>query len=323
MGYLIGSDEAGYGPNLGPLVISASVWQVPDDLRGEDLFDRLGHVIAGSLKQAEKLPPPCMVVADSKILYNSGCGLRHLERGLWAAWALLGYRPRTWREAWRVLAAQATDEFSISPWFNSYDAPVPVDVMANDWPMHGPRLRDALLSAGVQLIALESRAVFPREFNRLLERYRSKGSLLSHLTLELINSVMRPLPDGPISVMCDKHGGRNCYGPLLMEHFPDLMIEIHGESRQQSVYRFGPNERQIEFCFRANAEHCLPAALASMASKYLRELAMQPFNEFWCSRVPGLAPTAGYPQDARRFKTAITAIQRELGIEDNTIWRVK
>jgi hypothetical protein len=323
MGYLIGTDEAGYGPNLGPLVISASVWQAPDGLCGEDLFGRLGHVIAGSLKQAEKLTPPCMVVADSKILYNSGGDLRHLERGLWAAWALLGLQPRTWREAWHALAARAADEFSISPWFNRYDAPVPIDVMANDWPMHGPRLRGALLSAGVQLVALESRAVFPREFNRLLEYYRSKGSLLSHLTLELIERVMRPLPDGPISVVCDKHGGRNRYGSLLSEHFPDYLIEVHGESRQQSVYRFGMNERRIEFCFRTNAESCLPAALASMASKYLRELAMQPFNEYWCSRVPGLAPTAGYPQDARRFKTAIAPTQRELGIDDNTIWRVK
>ena len=28
MPYLIGMDEAGYGPNLGPLVVSASVWQM-------------------------------------------------------------------------------------------------------------------------------------------------------------------------------------------------------------------------------------------------------------------------------------------------------
>ena len=34
MTYLIGTDEAGYGPNLGPLVISATVWQVPDGVRG-------------------------------------------------------------------------------------------------------------------------------------------------------------------------------------------------------------------------------------------------------------------------------------------------
>ena len=46
MGYLIGTDEAGYGPNLGPLVISATVWEAPDGVGGEDLFGRLGHVIA-------------------------------------------------------------------------------------------------------------------------------------------------------------------------------------------------------------------------------------------------------------------------------------
>jgi ribonuclease HII len=46
MGYLLGTDEAGYGPNLGPLVISATVWETPDEINGESLFDRLKHVIA-------------------------------------------------------------------------------------------------------------------------------------------------------------------------------------------------------------------------------------------------------------------------------------
>ena len=36
MPFLLGTDEAGYGPNLGPLVISASVWEVPDG--GDDLY---------------------------------------------------------------------------------------------------------------------------------------------------------------------------------------------------------------------------------------------------------------------------------------------
>ena len=35
-----------------------------------------------------------------------------------------------------------------------------------------------------------------------------------------------------------------------------------------------------------------------MASKYLRELAMRPFNEFWSRHVPELKPTAGYPLNA-------------------------
>ena len=41
MRYLIGTDEAGYGPNLGPLVISVSVWQTTDDSPGDNLYERL------------------------------------------------------------------------------------------------------------------------------------------------------------------------------------------------------------------------------------------------------------------------------------------
>jgi hypothetical protein len=264
-----------------------------------------------------------VVIADSKILYHSGGDLRHLERGLWAAWAMLGHQPRSWRGVWNTLTDQTADEFRVGPWFDEYDAEAPGDNAALHWPEHAPHLIESLSAEGVQFIALRSRAVFPQEFNQLLDFYGSKGALLSHLTLELIAQIMQSFDAGPIAVVCDKHGGRNCYAPLLAEHLPDAMIEIHGEGRQQSVYRFGPTERRTEFCFRTNAERCLPAALASMASKYLRELAMQAFNKFWLSQVPGIAPTAGYPQDARRFIAAIKPIQRELGIDDNTIWRVK
>lgn len=323
MVYLIGTDEAGYGPNLGPLVISASVWQVPDGVGNEDLFDRLRHVIAGSIAEAEKHDPPRVVFADSKILYHSGGDLRRLERGLWAACALLEKIPRSWREVWNTLASGPIDELCVRPWFKMYDAPLPGDGIMRENFINTTQLRDSLSAEGVRLLALSSRAVFPQEFNQLLDLYGSKGALLSHLTLELIEQAMRPLGEEPISVVCDKHGGRNRYGELLNGHFPDWIIEVHGEARQQSDYCFGPALRRLEFCFRTNAESCLSAALASMASKYLRELAMRAFNEFWCSRVQGLAPTAGYPQDAPRFKTAITPAQRELEIDDDAIWRVK
>ncbi len=60
-----------------------------------------------------------------------------------------------------------------------------------------------------------------------------------------------------------------------------------------------------------------------MTSKYLRELAMRAFNDFWCSRVPNLTATAGYPVDAKRFKAAIAAAQTELGIDDQLLWRIR
>lgn len=319
MAYLIGTDEAGYGPNLGPLVISASVWHVPDGVGADDLFEKLGHIISQSIEEAQKFDPPRVVFADSKALYHSGGSLKHLERGLWAAWSMLGHNPGSWLDVWHKLACLSCEDLYGSPWFKDYDSLLPISgIITND-----SELGDAMSAEGTKLLALRSRVVFPLEFNQLLEKYESKGALLSNLTLKLITQVMEPLEGGPISVVCDKHGGRNCYAPLLADHFSDSFIEIHGESRQQSVYRLGPKQRRIDFCFRTKAESVMPAALASMASKYLRELAMQAFNNFWCSRIPGLAPTAGYPLDARRFISAIAKVQRDLGIDDEMIWRVK
>ena len=60
-----------------------------------------------------------------------------------------------------------------------------------------------------------------------------------------------------------------------------------------------------------------------MTAKYLRELAMRAFNEFWCGHLPELRPTAGYTQDARRFKQDIAEMQTALGIGDEVLWRTK
>ena len=47
--------------------------------------------------------------------------------------------------------------------------------------------------------------------------------------------------------------------------------------------------------------HHLPIALASIMSKYIRELFMLFFNRYWANQVTDLRPTAGYYQDGKRF----------------------
>ena len=323
MGYLVGTDEAGYGPNLGPMVISATVWEVPDDVGCENLFERLRHVIAPRLDGVCARGGPCVAMADSKKLYSPGKGLRHLERGLWAALSLLDHRPDTWRDVWHALAPDALAPMPQIPWYADYDEPAPLECKAKEIEPPARMLRKGLATAGVRLTAMQSRVVFEEEFNGLLDWHGSKGAALSHLTLALAAGMIEGLPPSPISIVCDKHGGRNFYGSLLSAYFPEWLIEVRGEGRQQSVYRFGPPARRVEVCFRVKAEACLPAALASMASKYLRELAMRAFNRYWSSRVPGLQPTAGYPQDAKRFLADIAQAQTTLGIADRVLWRVK
>ena len=173
----------------------------------------------------------------------------------------------------------------------------------------------------VELVDIRSKAVFPAHFNRLIDTLDNKSTALSQVTLGLIRELIEPLPAEPIHVTCDKHGGRNRYGRLLQETFPDDLVEIHGEGRARSLYRWGTAPRRVEICFRTGGEAFLPAALASMASKYLRELAMGALNDFWRRLVVGLKPTAGYPVDAKRFKAEIRTVQEERGIEDRLLWR--
>jgi hypothetical protein len=177
----------------------------------------------------------------------------------------------------------------------------------------------------VGLVALRARLVYPAEFNALVDRWGSKGAALSHVTMELVRMVVDQVraADAPrtISIFFDKHGGRSRYAALVQHHFAESWIEPISENRNRSRYRWVHEETPIEAVFRVGCEELLPTALASMAAKYHRELAMRAFNAFWTSRVPGLRPTAGYPVDSGRFRADIAAAQAELGIADHVLWR--
>jgi hypothetical protein len=147
--------------------------------------------------------------------------------------------------------------------------------------------------------------------------------MLSRITLELIRDSLDGLPLEPVEVICDKHGGRNRYAGLIADCFDVGLISTQCESREKSIYRATETGRPVDFVFSARAECYMPVALASMTSKYLRELAMMAFNRFWCGQVEGLLPTAGYPSDAHRFKTQIASMQAHLGIDDAVLWRAK
>ncbi|HUY90231.1 MAG TPA: hypothetical protein VMV10_15950 [Pirellulales bacterium] len=337
MGYLVGTDEAGYGPNLGPLVVSATVWQAPGDPCEADLYKLLRNAVSAtppkspaakskrvSVASGAATVAPVMknvVWADSKTLYQSGAGLGALETGLLAALGLCSARPATWHDAWQALDPLAAGLLDRLPWHLNFTCGLPVHADETAIDALAARLPTAMEQAGVRLLAVRSRAVFPEEWNELLDEHGNKCTVLSVLTLKLLAEKLAELNDEPVAVICDKHGGRNSYQALLQQHVADYLVEVYAEGPERSTYQWGPSERrtQVEFCTKA--ERYLPTALASMASKYLRELAMLAFNDFWARNVPDLKPTAGYPLDARRFKVDIAAVQAGLAIDDRVLWR--
>lgn len=316
----IGTDEAGYGPNLGPLVIAATVWSFDNESHEKsstpDFYQYLDHCITRSPEQGERL-----AMADSKQLYTPGKGLAGLEPGLLSALRVANLNAASWSELWQAVSPTSDAERAELPWHTGFDLALPL-ALPHDRIIRGAeRLQAGLQTASVRLLGIEAVALFPGHFNRRVAATGSKGAVLSEETLHLIHRQLLRHRAGPAGIQCDKHGGRNRYAALLQQTFPDEWIEVLEEGRQQSRYAWGEADQRTEIRFTVHGEDFLPAALASMTAKYLRELAMLPFNQFWQKHLPGLKPTAGYPVDARRFQNEIADKQRELGIPAELLWR--
>jgi hypothetical protein len=58
-----------------------------------------------------------------------------------------------------------------------------------------------------------------------------------------------------------------------------------------------------------------------MFSKYLRELHMRAFNEYWCGQHEGLRPTAGYHTDAERWLEDAAPALKRLAIDRRMLVR--
>ena len=372
MGILIGMDEAGYGPHLGPLVVAATAWHVDDSHWNADISPikkstrkRTARATAGSNSAVAVAKPRSasssaavaanpkshpvdlyrvlrnivakrgsdrrIPIADSKVLYSPGLGLRQLERGLHAVLRTMQQTLSCWSEIVHYCGADPDGRHSRVCWPDGSNCKLPIDAADDELGRLEARMTKACDSARVRPLLIRARLVFPEQFNDVVAHYGTKGAALSHFTIgllrEVVDAVIRqppvPSPQPPIHTVCDKHGGRNFYTAILQHHFSEHWIAPVYESHAESHYEWGEPESRMRVVFQVNGERFLPTALASMTAKYLRELAMRAFNEFWRTHLPELKPTAGYYRDAWRFKKEIADKQRELKIDDHLIWRAR
>jgi ribonuclease HII len=314
MAWIIGTDEAGYGPNLGPLVIAATLWHCDTwttiDLANE--LDPLKSADNGGLK-----------IADSKQVYSSATGFAELEKTVYAFLARADLRPDRWLEMLHAFWSESIDELGALPWYHDLDYELPLELDPEVRAQAETRLDQFFGQANVDFRGVDVRAIEPDAFNSGCIRSGNKASLLTESTLELVRSHLRACEPQPTLVLCDKHGGRNKYLPALQTCFPDSLVRVVKESAEISCYRTGVAEAEIEFRFMVKGERFFPVALSSMIAKYLRELSMKGVNQFWTGQVPMLKPTAGYPVDAKRFRQEIAARATELSIEPRLYWREK
>lgn len=318
MPVIIGTDEAGYGPNLGPLVITATAWEVPDGLEPEAMWAALNEVVTDSPSRGDKR----LHVSDSKKVYSSGKSIASLERGVLSFTKLAGYDASTVAElGTAVRGDEFVDDYNAVLGGIVTEQNLPTTVKPDDLATSVSRVAEVLQSANIRLLGINSCIMFAPEFNQRVLEVDSKGIVLSAETLKLVRAAVDANGGESITgwVVCDKHGGRNRYDDVISTAFDDRFVFRLEESGPQSRYRVG----ELEFCFRTKAEAIMPVALASMVAKYVREVVMMQFNKFWQHHLPGLKATKGYPQDAARFWKDIKTKCAELGIEKSDIWRCR
>ena len=319
MPFLIGTDEAGYGPNLGPLVVTGTLWSVPSiDV---DLYDLLSDVV-DSARSADRI-----TVCDSKAIYKSSGTIHALERSVLS---LIESQAGGWRDLVSSLGC-GRDQNETEPWLVGAEFQLPMLADLVDVAKLKRLFLDCCESVGVKLLKVQTTTLFPKQFNKAIEEQGNKANVLSSTTLNIVsellksvtaNSAANQIPE-TIRIVCDKHGGRSKYVGVMQHCLTEHPIQIDQESRSTSRYSWSTEEANVGIEFNAGGESALPVALSSMVSKYVREIYMKLWNRFWLTHLPNIKPTKGYPQDAKRFFSEIQSCCQKLQIERETVWRTR
>lgn len=319
MPWIIGIDEAGYGPNLGPLVMTSVAFQVPETLVGKNLWKPLAKCVRREPGKDDRR----IWIDDSKRVYSSTRGLHELEFGVLAIHGCSRQVQQfVLRELVRHLCPECEADLDAEAWFLGHSE-LPIEADLAEVVEASQRFADGCQSKEILLGHIQSIVICAGRFNQLLSRWQSKGAILGEgLARLLLANLERCRGSDGIHFFIDKHGGRNNYAAMIQDAVPAGMVMTREEGLERSRYDILGLECPVTVTVepRADGSH-MGVALASMVSKYLRETLMIEFNAFWQQHVPGLEPTAGYPGDATRFFTSIEPICAKLGIPESAVWR--
>lgn len=330
-----GIDEAGYGPFFGPLVVGRTV---------------LG--VAGLEPDVEGLCPPAVwrllskavcrgvsgrrgkiAVNDSKKLHTQAGGIKHLELGVLAFCGMMGYQATT-VDAWlRWLGDGGHGDLTGLPWYApSEDHPwgvLPCATTAGEVAVARSMLGTAAAAAGVSVADVGASILFEDRFNRMVAATRSKAAASFTLVAGHLQAIWERFGVRRPVVVVDRQSGRMRYRELLAMSFPGARMVVLEENESVSAYRLeqcagredrGERSMVVRFEVAADGGH-FPVALASMVSKYTRELLMKRFQAWFARRVPQVKPTAGYGVDGKRFWRQIEPVLPGLSIDAGRLLR--
>ena len=311
-GCLLGVDEAGYGPKLGPLVVAAYGVSLPG--ADEESLTRAAASVDAVLRDAG--------VTDSKQVYRGADTFDRLER---IALGLLETAqsfdlPASLGRIWHKVVCGPPPGRCERAFGNWDRLQLPVTASAAEIRTWCQGVRRGLDACGVEACLVVARVVFPAEFNEIVKSAGSKNVALSRWTAELLRALSVD-HRGAAKVVLDRQGGRKNYAQLLWA-CSDTWREVVCLPGERWLARGPAGTLEVQPKTKADRTCALTSA-ASIVAKYLRELFMLLWNDFWRERVPGLRPTAGYPQDAARFWREIEPLVGQLRLQPAWLLRTR
>jgi ribonuclease HII len=300
--FLVGADENGLGPVLGPLVATAVVLEV--ESYSASKYRAVGKKLG---------------IDDSKA--NSGFGkMAHAEGITLAALERLhGQRPEhidqlltfvTWRHG-----AETPPPCPRESWPQCWSTSVELPAFGGTID-DGHRVLDRLEKAAIRICDIRSAVVcaslINSEVKRLGSRLRLDLSLFERLLLET-----RAVLPSDVEAFCGKVGGIDYY-PNYFRHLIGYTVEA--QTRASSTYRIAGLGR-VTFEIDADATH-LPVSFASMVGKYVRELQMERQNRYYLRYDSSLKKVSGYrDKHTRKFIASTRELRQKLAIRDQCFER--
>ena len=307
MAVLVGIDEAGYGPLLGPLVVSYAAFKVPSESLQADLWQLLKRSVTQTARRAAGR----LLITDSKKAHTKSAGIKHLERTTQAVCRAAGQSPSSMASLITMLDPTCLPRLSAYPWYGGLDRQ-PLTGDEADVGIAANALTHDLHRQRMAFLGVKSRCLDVAYYNERVEIVRNKSNVLFTETCCLLQQALDHDVDEDLQVVIDRQGGRIHYRESLLRMFPGADLTILRETEQMSSYEMIHQNRRsrLHFVVKADAR-CLPVSLASMVSKYVRELLMARINAYFINFCPTLKPTAGYWQDGQRFVQDLTQQLRE------------